>query len=235
MKKLTVIFISIFSLSVFAQNDKIWDYPVKPGTEEWAKFKTGKQMVDACQIPQEIINELSTEKLVEICLNYPLYVNYLAFNDERKGINIIIKNFNGLSELARRKDGTLELIKIYKEFPVLKQISSSTSANYDIPYKLPFLELLLSDSLFIHSLDSTNLIELKQVVLDKYENKLKNSAVYSLHNVKKTMLLATIIINLQEETKKTTEQQNIINNFLQNYTNVDADLLSKISKIIYEL
>jgi len=32
----------------------VWDYPVKPGMEEWRQFKTGQAMVEACQIPQEV-------------------------------------------------------------------------------------------------------------------------------------------------------------------------------------
>ncbi|MDR1543620.1 MAG: hypothetical protein LBS50_04260 [Prevotellaceae bacterium] len=234
MKNLIIVFISTFSLCIYAQNGNKWEYPIKPTSKEWATLSNGKQMLDICQIPQEIIGQLSTKELAEICLNYPLYTDYLALNDERKGINLIIKNINGFSELAKRKDGTLELIKIYREFPILTQIPHNASKDCDIPYKLPFLELILSDSLFITNFNSTDLKDLKQIVLNKYEEKLKNSSVYSLHNVKSTLLLAAIIIK-QNTTLKTMEQQKVINNFIQNYAYADSDLLTKISKIISEL
>ncbi|GHV08092.1 hypothetical protein FACS1894160_1790 [Bacteroidia bacterium] len=213
-----------------------WDYPVKPGAKEWAKFETGQQMSKACQIPLEILNAISTSELAKICLNYPLSNEYLAFNDERIGINTIIKNFNGLTELSQRKGGIQELIQIYAGYPVLTQIQDDASSkDYHIPYRLPFLELLLSDDIFLSQLNSKELAELRKIVTNKYAGKVQNTEVYSLFNIKKTMLLATIIIDKQTEIALSTEQQDIIKAFIKNYNHPDPDLLTETSKIISEL
>lgn len=45
----------------FSQPNNIdWDYPIKPGTEEWTNFKSGQEMLNACQIPENILKNLST-------------------------------------------------------------------------------------------------------------------------------------------------------------------------------
>ena len=35
-----------------------YDFPVKPGTKEWAAFTTHEEMVDACQIPESILHNI---------------------------------------------------------------------------------------------------------------------------------------------------------------------------------
>lgn len=60
---------------VNAQEKKIaWDYPVKTGSKEWAKFESNKEKVDACQIPENILSVISTEDLLELILKYPLII-----------------------------------------------------------------------------------------------------------------------------------------------------------------
>ena len=238
MKKIIILFSTLYLaiFSTFGQEKIIWDYPVKPGTKEWATFETGEQMFNACQIPSDILSTISTEDLVTVCLNYPLFNDYMAFNDEREGVNVMIKKFNGLWELSKRKDGVKELIKVYTNFPILSQIQKNiTSKDYHIPYKLSFLELVLSDSIFLSQMDNLELGELKKIAVSKYADKLQNTNVYSLFSIKKSMLLAAEIIEKQNVTEKSVEKQIIIKTFLENYNNIDSNTLNEISKIIVGL
>ena len=43
-------------------------------------------MQSACQIPDDVLSNLSTEELVQICMDYPLFGNYLAYDNETFGI-----------------------------------------------------------------------------------------------------------------------------------------------------
>ena len=236
MKHFIFILFVLLSFSVTGQEkDTLWDYPVKPGSQEWASFTTGRQMLDACQIPENILKTLSTKDLVKICLNYPLFFDYVAANDERKGISFMIESFNGLNELSKRKDGVLELINAYNEYPVITQVQQESSKDYYTPYKLPFIELLLADDIFEKQLDSQKSGELEKIVLKKYESKLKYPQVYSLYNIKKTFLLGSVILNGDNSRAKTATEKDTIKRFIENYNNVDATLLTEISKIISEL
>lgn len=46
-----------------------WDYPVKPGTEEWKKLKTGKEKNEACQIPENVLKKISSHELAYLLYN----------------------------------------------------------------------------------------------------------------------------------------------------------------------
>ena len=236
MKHLLFIYMIFISFSVIGKENKlVWDYPVKPGSKEWNEFTTGQQMLNACQIPQDVLESLSTKDLAEICLNYPLFFQYTAFNDEREGISNMIENFNGLKELSRRKDGVKELISIYKNFPIITQVQKKLSKDYDTPYKLPFIELLLSNDTFVNQLDSQEAKKFGKIILERYGCKLKNSQVYSVYNIKKTFLLGAVIISKHDMSSKSTKQQEIIKSFINNYNNTDSSLLTEISKIVSEL
>ncbi|MDR1357159.1 MAG: hypothetical protein LBJ58_05765, partial [Tannerellaceae bacterium] len=135
MKKImySIILVLITLSGIIAQEKKtIWDYPVKPGYREWAAFTTGQQMIDACQIPNKVLKALTTGDLAEICLNYPLRLDYKAYSDDRFGVSIIIENFNGFKELTNRKDGMVELMKIYKNFPIATTLPLPVSRDYTI-------------------------------------------------------------------------------------------------------
>jgi carbonic anhydrase len=234
MMKAILIFVFpfLFFAAISAQEKTAWDYPVKPGMKEWAAFETGEQMFNACQIPVNILEKLTTKELAAVCLNYPLFNNYVAFNDERKGIRSVIEQFNGLQELNRRKDGVRELINVYASYPVISQIQTDvTSEDYHTPYKLPFLEMVLSDSTFVSQMTNDELSELRRNAVNKYGDKLRNPAIYSLFNVKKTMLLIAIILDRQSETGK----RDVVDTFIKNYSNPPSDTLTELSKIIAEL
>jgi len=218
-----------------ATEEKVaWDYPVKPGTMEWATFKTGQQKLEACQIPQKTLETLSTKDLARVCLNYPLFFEFALVDDERVGISIIIENFNGLKELSKSKDGVVELINIYKNIPVLAD-NQQVTINDDILLKLPFLELLLSDDAFIHQMDDQMLVELEKIVLAKYDAKLQNMYVYSLYNIKKTFLLGAVVMNQRRKFTDSSQQQQTLKRFIENYRYAEPALLTEISKIISEI
>ena len=235
--KIILICLLLIPLISIAQEEKeIWDYPIKPGTEQWEALASRKEVMEVCRIPQEVLETVSTKDLAEICMNYPLFSDYMFFNSERVGVWAMIKGFNGLDELSKRKDGAQELVKIYKTYPFFTQISDRTSKDFRIiQYKLSFLELILSDEIFIDQLDNDQLKELGIIVLDKYENKLNDMNVFGLYNIKKTLLLGAIILDKRNDSAKTTEQQNIIKNFIEYYNQAKPETITEMSKLMSEL
>ncbi len=92
-----------------------YHYPITPESPEWATFDTHDEMVEACTIPQEILDDISTKDLAELVLEYPLSIDCMAFSNEELGIEIVEGNFNGLKELLRRDDGLQTLLSCYKK------------------------------------------------------------------------------------------------------------------------
>jgi len=240
MNRFIIILLSLFACVANAQEaierELPWDYPAKPGMEEWNSFQTGQERLKACQIPQEILDIMSTKDLAEICMNYPLYGDFIFFNIERSVISSLIGSFNGLKELSVRKDGVRALINIYRDYPVLFDLQHDVSSkDYDTPYRLPFLELLLSSKLFVKQLDEQQAVELGKIVLNKYNRKRENSHVYNSWNIQHTFLLGAALIEQHGLSSKSAEQSDAISRYIENYRNPDPSLLTEISQIISEL
>lgn len=109
----------------------------------WATFKSLKEMQDACQIPENWLDKISTKNLIETCMNYPLYGMYMAYNNEMDGIKEIMCNFNGFQELKKRGDAAEKLLDYYDNVSVA---TKSNGGNLDIlnPIHIGYLELILA-------------------------------------------------------------------------------------------
>jgi len=74
---LIVAVLLITSNNLFSQDQEVtWDFPVKPGTEEWKSLESRNERAKACQIPDDVLPSLSTGRLIELCLSYPYYNRY---------------------------------------------------------------------------------------------------------------------------------------------------------------
>jgi len=223
--------LSVLYAQTTTERTVTWDYPVKPGSEEWKSFKTGQQKREACMIPQDILKALPAKELAWICFNYPLFIDFIAFNDERGGINAIINRFNGLQELINRKDGIQELINLYRSLLVFDE-QQKGSNPYRMLLKIPFVELLLANKAFIEQLDEQMAVELLKIVLSKYEIKLEHLDVYSLWNIKKTFLLGAVVLEKHRIATLSPGEQETVKRYIENYRNADSELLTEMSKII---
>ena len=85
----------------------------------------------ALQIPENILNEMSTAGLAETCINYPMIGNMAFYDSLEIGFEQTKNQFNGLQELFVRADVADILVPIlismnlnklnqYDEYPTLK-------------------------------------------------------------------------------------------------------------------
>ena len=84
--------------------NEAYAYPVLPGTSEWEALSTLQEKIDACHVPPETLENMTTEALVETVLNYPLLINIYAFNTVELGIASVSSYFSGINELLGRED-----------------------------------------------------------------------------------------------------------------------------------
>ena len=71
---------------------------------EWKKLKSTKERIEALQLPQDTIQNLSTEELLSICLDFPYNIDVLLCSENNKNLSKLFDKFNGYSELFNRKD-----------------------------------------------------------------------------------------------------------------------------------
>lgn len=128
MKRLVSVLLSVIMLVLLfttamtaqnSQNDNTpYAYPVTPGSSEWGNF-TPQQMHDACQIPEDKLKGMTTEALLETVLDYPLILDYMAFNTLEDACNAMSEEFNGFNELFSREDVTSAILDRYESSKVL--------------------------------------------------------------------------------------------------------------------
>ena len=109
------------SLVVFAENNNTiekqytitipYQYPVVPGTKKWSELESLDEMIKVCQIPNDVLTNISTEALIETVIDYPLAINMFAFDTPQEGYNSIKMYFNGVQELETRSDAINEINK----------------------------------------------------------------------------------------------------------------------------
>ncbi len=146
---------SSFALS--QTKSKPYNFPIKPGTDEWKKFTTGAEMINACQVPRDILADLNTEALVKTCLNYPLFPLVKTSNSLQRGFNKATANFNGFQELYSRSDAAKQLVKIYNKMDA-KAMDSNWTPNKVGSYTFSFtyIEIILAQEQILSKMTVMN-------------------------------------------------------------------------------
>lgn len=110
---------SAITENYYMQNYIGYKYPVLPRTTKWCNFEDHQQMVDACQIPEDVYQNMSTEELAQSILAYPLNADMFAYNSYEMGYSAVKEHFGGLEELSNRDDSASCLIDLYsKQEPI---------------------------------------------------------------------------------------------------------------------
>ena len=182
MKKINLLITMFFAFLIcnakIADNAK-WDYPIKPGMEEWNLLETEQERIDALQVPEEILATLSPDDAVHLCITFPSFGNFTAWNTPQEGFTVMVERYNLFRHLLSRKDIGKGLIAAYKD--------AGMSGFKTLPYsnefwslKLFYLELLLSQKEILQSLTPEEKLELMTEARSKYFEKINNEDFASL-------------------------------------------------------
>lgn len=156
-----------------------YNFPVRPGTEAWKQFKTGQQMVDACQLPAATLQTISTPGLLATCLNYPLLGNMLASNSLQRGTRVQLDSFNGFDGLRKRPEAASLLLQRYQRMgPTCLPEGQVQRGNYS--FSFTYVEMILAQDEYLAQLSADERRSLLREALTKYaEKKPLAESVYS--------------------------------------------------------
>jgi hypothetical protein len=137
-------------------------------------------MLAACQIPDHVLNSISTSGLVDTVLNYPLFSVVLAYDSVQQGFDKVFSKFNGLQELFKRKDAGTELLARYHVAdPLAVREDWTLQEKGDHYFAIMDLELMLSQDTIIASLPEAGCQDLVSEARLKYQAKLERPDIYS--------------------------------------------------------
>ena len=174
----------------------VYEFSVRPGMPEWASFTSHTEMVEACQIPESILQDMSTAGLVETVLNYPLAIDIWAFGSTQTGFGAIIYEFNGIRELLSREDAATELIKKYCSLDITivnESWALGSIAEFTLG-KVAFIEIILAQDEIISKMTEGEKRELIAEALAKYDQKGQHSDVYGAIDQMYTMWIMARVL-----------------------------------------
>lgn len=212
-QKLLFLFCCLAVLPSAAQTGS-WDYPVKPGTSKWVSLIDHRDMINACLIPDEVLHAISTSQLIDLCMEYPLSVDVLAYKTPMEGYKIVSGYFNGIPELLSREDNKSQLLS------KLKKVNSESNSTYvmsereksEFVLRKIMLDLICSDKKMISTLSGT---QLKEFASEAAKNVLycnqKSEEVEGMELDTSIFFLASLLVQSNPDVKKSPA----ITNFLK--------------------
>lgn len=220
--KTTLLTIFVCPILIYGQ---IWEYPVKPGTEEWKIFKSNKEMIDACQIPADILQNMNTVDLIQTCLNYPLKGNIYAYANIKDGVEHISLQFNGFEELLLRKDNFKNLkLKLDQNRVNLNNnlVSDKNMAEKgEIMLDFALIESFLSFDTVLSNSDYDQRKQLAEATKEILDYKLQNNDKFGILSLTSTTFLLGKTLqkmnkfaNITENTAKFLNKNFAVNNII---------------------
>ncbi len=99
--------------------DGSYQYPVTDQDKRWDAMGSWEEQYAACQIPKEILNELDTEQLLELVLDFPR-LNEIRYSDSYSYwiTDFFAPHFNGMHELSNRTDFYETVLAYYEQLKI---------------------------------------------------------------------------------------------------------------------
>ncbi|MBR5610293.1 MAG: hypothetical protein IKW65_02065 [Bacteroidales bacterium] len=190
--------------------DEPYSFETITATNVWKQHNTFEEMQKACQIPHEYLENMTTRSLVETCIKYPLFGNYMAYNDQFDGVKAVMAGFNGFEELKSRDDAAEELLKYYASMDVEIIGAQTKSDAYSDLVKgnsvmhVDFMELVLMSGVF-PSVIVDNSDELRNIAESKLLSKINNNTSFSDESILKTGVIIDVLDKVSEVVCKSSD------------------------------
>ena len=230
MKKIILFLLITVPIFSFAQNEKVTcDYPVKPGSKEWLAVPDFTKRLELLNIPEVLLERISTEELVKSCLNYPEIQLVFTRNDLQLGYDFIRSSFNGFVELESRPDAGKELMKVYAGYkPDGFDLNSTDLEIGKFMSKFAYIEILMAQTEILNKLNPGDSKELMAICSQKYKVKKDRQKYYGGIGLQTTALILA-----RQQDKKLINAKMIhgdqkINAFIKSLSFDDISLLDDI-------
>jgi hypothetical protein len=228
MKKLLLVCSCFLSVLVVAQvTEKPYEFPVKPGTEQWAKLSSSSQMDEVCVIHDQVLRKLSTRALLITCLNYPRIIDVFSADNLQSGFDLCSTHFNGLAELLKRPDLNQILLKFYLDVDIQKNTIEGYNAKFPF-LPLAFVELFLAQNNILKQFDNKDKsILLSEAIKNLEIRKSKGESLY--HQITTALILSRLINIINQNLFETNDYQKEIFKTFNSYAVVlDTTLINEI-------
>lgn len=208
-------FLFLLCFTSILSQAQIYDFPIKPGTGEWKSLLTEKERFEAMQIPENLLKSMSTYDLIMTCMNYPAMGYFTAFNNPQSGMDVIIRNFNGLQELMNRGEAPTALLSIYKQMDTkTMKIQNQAIDQTFWSIKRCYFEFLLTQNDIIDKMNSEDQYSLMEEAREKINCKFDYQEEYSTVDYIPTLLIMSKVLSRSTSKNSRTTNNEIVDQFI---------------------
>jgi hypothetical protein len=224
-------------LFIFGQTkitDK-YEFPVKQGTEEWKQFETIEKRIAALQIPEDVLTGISTEGLLETCLEFPYLLDILHGNNAQHGFEVLMAEFNGFRELFRRQNMINVLLEKYHDLSIdAAKIRLNNNVEQGMfTFRHFVLEFMLIQDIVLMKLNAEQEKRLFLLSFEHKKIKRKYSDIFSnMNELPVDLLYAKKILNDTDYKFENAEQKKVLSEFIQAPVSIDKSVMSKVEEYI---
>lgn len=206
-------------------------FKAMPGTKEWKSFTSRTQMINATSLSSDELKQTSTADLVKICLNWPLYSDLFVFNSLQTGMERLIQDYNGLSELISRADAGTELLKAYDQIAPSQVGSMSDLVEQGrFSLQVAYLEMILSHPSVLAQMSQAERLELIRSSLDHYYSAHQYPEVFSSlnDNTMGLLMARSVQMNAPELLRGATDKADWLDGFLHGKDAISSEAVALI-------
>lgn len=155
------------------------------------------------QISFDQLGKLSTEELLQTCVNNPLVINYILFCEGLYKFDKISKRYNGFAEFFSRENFLDVLLHEYKELPnridKIIEAEDSTKGAFSIKY-LIYEHMLAMDESVEKIRKGGKPKDYEDVIMDGFETILNYPDIFSgIHSIPMTKIMETCVFSERSE------------------------------------
>ncbi|MGV8139196.1 MAG: hypothetical protein AB2L20_28715 [Mangrovibacterium sp.] len=237
MKNIFYVVFLISGLPIYGQTTvrDVYKFPFKQGSKEWTQLESVEKRIAALQIPDSIVTEISTEGLLETCLEFPYLTDIFFCENYQEGFEALIAEFNGFQEFFKRGDLINVLLKKYKNISTditsLRSKSSVEQGNFS--FRCFVLEFMLTQDIVFKKLSSRQEEQLFLLSFEHKQTKSNYSDIFSnLNALPLNLLYAKKIINDPDFKFEDAKQKKAILDFVQAPVSINQQIVDDIEKYI---
>lgn len=193
-------------------------------------------LIKQSQVPEDILSDMHTADLMQICLTYPLKGDVYAYSNIKDGVEHISQQFNAFRELLMRKDNFISLklkleqcrFNLDNELKSDKKMTEKGKRILDIAIVESFLSFddVLSNS------DYTQKKQLAQTTKEILNYKLQNIDDFGVLSITSTAFLLGKTLQKMNKFSGFTESTA---KFLDNNITVNENNISEIVQTFNKL
>ena len=185
------------SVAPVYSNHEPYSFEEIDNVDTWKTYVSLEEKCSICQIPEEILDEMTTEALLKTCMNHPLSLIHACYENPLNAIDYLVNNSNVFNRFINREDAADCLVSLYAKMSVNKdtgQLHDETDGYVPRLFSYQLLELLLSSGLVPDTFEENRKMELEQQVKSHLEMERRNPDIFGYFSKKYCYLLKEVLM-----------------------------------------